>query len=296
MARRAPDTVTVALTQARDLGDPTKNLEHHLELVRQASDQGAGVVCLQELFRTAYFPQTEDPALFDLAEPIPGPTTEAMGELAAELGIVIIAPIFERRAAGIYHNSAAVIDADGSLLGAYRKMHIPHDPGFFEKYYFTPGDQGFRTFDTAVGRIGVLVCWDQWFPEGARLAALQGARVLFYPTCIGYGDADEAVWHEQREAWQLAQRAHALANGVYVAAANRVGREGNITFWGSSFVADPFGRRSAQAPADDEAILVEELDMSRIEQTRRAWPFLRDRRVDAYAGLGERFIDDAREP
>lgn len=288
-------TLTLGLTQAPDLGDPEKNLERHEQLVRQAADRGAELVCLQELFKTRYLPQVEDPALFDHAEPIPGPTTDRFGELAAELGVVIVAPIFEQRAAGIYHNSAAVLDADGSLLGTYRKMHIPHDPNFYEKYYFTPGDadeDGFRVFDTAAGRIGVLVCWDQWFPEGARLTALKGADLLLYPTCIGHAEADADVQEEQLEAWQLAQRAHALANGTYVAAANRVGQEGTITFWGRSFVADPFGRVVAEAPFNEEHVLVAEIDLDEIERTRRAWPFLRDRRPDAYGPIASRLLDD----
>lgn len=290
----AKASLTLGLTQARDLGDPSKNLERHEELVRQAADQGADVVCLQELFRTSYIPQVEDPERFDLAEPIPGETTDRMGELAAELGVVVVAPIFERRTSGVYHNSAAVIDADGSLAGTYRKMHIPHDPNFYEKFYFTPGDadeDGFRVFDTAVGRIGVLICWDQWFPEGARLTAMKGADLVLYPTCIGHAEADEDVYEEQLEAWQVAQRAHALANGTFVAAANRVGREGTITFWGRSFVADPFGRVVAQAPFNEEHVLVHELDLERIEATRRAWPFLRDRRPDAYGAITKRLDD-----
>lgn len=285
-------TVKVGLVQARDLGDPEKNLEHHVARIREAAEAGAEIVCLQELFRTAYFCQAEDPGLFDLAEPVPGPTTDRMGALAAELGVVLIVPVFERRAAGIYHNAAVVFDADGTELGTYRKMHIPHDPNFYEKYYFTPGDLGFRTFDTRFGRIGVLICWDQWFPEGARLTALQGAEVLFYPTCIGHSDEDQEHAVRQQDAWMLAQRAHALANGVYVCAANRVGREDAITFWGGSFVADPFGHVAAQAPNGEEHVLVTELDLSLIEPTRRGWPFLRDRRTDAYGDLTKRFLDE----
>lgn len=290
----AQGSITVGLTQARDLGDPTKNLEHHEDLICEAAEDGAELVCLQELFRTEYVTRVEDQERFDWAEPVPGETTDRLGELAAELGVVVIAPVFERRAAGVYHNTAAVIDADGSLLGTYRKMHIPHDPNFYEKYYFTPGDpeeDGFRVFDTAAGKIGVLICWDQWFPEGARLTALQGADLLLYPTCIGHAEADEDVWERQREAWMLAQRAHALANGVYVAAANRVGREGTIEFWGSSFVADPFGEVVAQAPTGEEHVLVHELDLDRIEATRRAWPFLRDRRPEAYGDITKRLRD-----
>ncbi len=294
----ADDEVRLALTQARDKGDPEKNLEHHERLIQDAAEQGAEIVCLQEMFRTSYIPQVQDPDRFELAEPIPGETTDRLQALAEDLGVVLVAPLFEKRAPGIHHNSAAVIDADGSLLGTYRKMHIPHDPNFYEKYYFTPGDaeeDGFRVFDTAAGRIGVLICWDQWFPEGARLTALQDADVLLYPTCIGHADADEDVHEQQLEAWQLAQRAHALANGVFVAAANRVGREGALTFWGRSFVADPFGRVQAQAPFNEEHVLVETLELDRIEETRNAWPFLRDRRPDAYGDITKRMIDASRD-
>jgi N-carbamoylputrescine amidase len=290
----APDAgdIELALIQSPDLGDPGKNLERHEQLVRQAADEGAELVCLQELFRTDYFPREEDQALFDRAEPIPGETTDRLGELADELGLVIVAPVFEERTAGVYHNSAAVIDRDGSIAGVYRKTHIPHDPNFFEKYYFTPGEEGPLVVDTAVGRIGVLICWDQWFPEAARLAALEGADVVLYPTCIGHADADEDVAEEQREAWMLAQRAHALANEVYVAAANRVGREPSINFWGASFVAGPFGDVVAQAPVGEEHVLAATLDLERIEDTRKAWPFLRDRRPALYGDLTRRLVDD----
>jgi N-carbamoylputrescine amidase len=290
----APDAgdIELALIQSPDLGDPGKNLERHEQLVRQAADEGAELVCLQELFRTDYFPREEDQALFDRAEPIPGETTDRLGELADELGLVIVAPVFEERTAGVYHNSAAVIDRDGSIAGVYRKTHLPHDPNFFEKYYFTPGEEGPLVVDTAVGRIGVLICWDQWFPEAARLAALEGADVVLYPTCIGHADADEDVAEEQREAWMLAQRAHALANEVYVAAANRVGRESPINFWGASFVAGPFGDVVAQAPVGEEHVLAATLDLERIEDTRKAWPFLRDRRPDLYGDLTRRLVDD----
>lgn len=287
-------TIELGLVQARDAGSREKNLERAEGFVREAAEEGAEVVCLQELFTTSYVPRVEDPDRFDLAEPIPGETTDRMAELADMLDTVIVAPVFERRTAGIYHNSAAVLDADGSLSGTYRKMHIPHDPNFYEKYYFTPGDpdeDGFRVFDTAAGSIGVLVCWDQWFPEAARATALKGADVLLYPTCIGHAEADEAVHEEQIDAWTTAQRAHALANGTYVAAANRVGREGSLTFWGRSFVADPFGRVTAQAPFNEEHVLVETLDLEAIEETRRAWPFLRDRRPEAYGDLGTRYQD-----
>ena len=258
-------------------------------------------MCLPELFRSRYFAQREDAALFDLAEPVPGPSTDALGRVAKHAGVVVIAPVFERRAAGLYHNSAAVIDADGRLVGLYRKMHIPDDPAYYEKFYFAPGDLGFRAFDTRVGRIGTLVCWDQWYPEGARLTALQGASVLFYPTAIGWHPAEKATHGAaQLDAWRTVQRGHAIANGCYVAAVNRVGLErpdgtaDGIEFWGSSFLADPFGAIVAEAPPDREAILIAEVDVGRIEEVRRGWPFLRDRRIDAYAGIGSRFIDPQR--
>jgi N-carbamoylputrescine amidase len=281
----------IGLTQARDRGTAAKNLELHESLVRQAAP-AADVVCLQELFKTDYFPKTEDQSLLDLAEPVPGETTERMGELADELDTVLVVPIFEKRAPGVYHNSAVVIDADGSIAGTYRKAHIPHDPNFYEKYYFTPGDEGPLVVDTQAGRIGVGICWDQWFPETARLAALEGADVLFYPTCIGHADADEEVYESQHEAWQLSMRAHALHNELYVGAANRVGREANVTFWGASFVAGPFGDVVDEAPMGEECVLTAELDLDRIEQTRNAWPFLRDRRPDVYGDLTRRLVDD----
>jgi len=264
--------------------------------VEEAAAAGAQLVCLPELFRSLYFAQTEDARLFDLAEPVPGPSTVALGKAAQHAGVVVIAPVFERRAPGLYHNSAAVIDADGRVAGLYRKMHIPDDPAYYEKFYFTPGDLGFRVFDTRVGRIGTLVCWDQWYPEGARLTALQGAAVLLYPTAIGWHLREKATHGaEQLDAWRTIQRGHAIANGVYVAAVNRVGHErlagDGIEFWGSSFLADPFGRIVTEAPQDREAILFGEVDLTRIEEVRRGWPFLRDRRIDAYAGIGERFLD-----
>ena len=286
----AARTVRLGLVQQRAGDDPDANLKHAEEGVRAAAGRGAELVCLQELYRTRYFPQTEDAARFDLAEPLPGPSSERLGALAAELGVVIVAPIFERRAAGLYHNSALVFDADGRQAGHYRKMHVPDDPGFYEKFYFAPGDTGFHAFDTAVGRIGVLICWDQWFPEAARLLALDGAELVLYPTAIGWLDADSADEHRaQRDAWITTQRAHAIANGVFVAAANRVGREGTIDFFGSSFVAAPDGQLLAQSPSDAEDVLVADCELDRIEAQRRGWPFLRDRRTDAYADLLERF-------
>jgi len=247
---------------------------------------------LQELFRSQYFCQTEDIQLFKLAETIPGPTTEALSKVARQRKVVIVASLFEKRAAGVYHNTAVMIDTSGKIVGKYRKMHIPEDPLYYEKFYFTPGDLGFQTHDTAYGKLGTLVCWDQWFPEAARLTALGGAQFLFYPTAIGWlPDEDPEVNEAQHSAWETIQRAHAIANGLYVVVVNRVGHEGKLTFWGQSFVADPFGRIIAKASADSEEVLVVECDLSRIEETRQNWPFLRDRRIDAYDGLRFRFGD-----
>ena len=296
-----PKRYTIGLVQMAMSADPAANLEKAIAKVAEARAAGAALVCLPELFRSQYFAQREDAALFDLAEPVPGPSTEALGRAAQRAGVVVIAPLFERRAPGLYHNSAAVIDADGRVVGVYRKMHIPDDPAYYEKFYFTPGDLGFRAFDTRVGRIGTLVCWDQWYPEGARLTALQGANVLFYPTAIGWHPAEkDAHGKEQLDAWRTIQRSHAIANGCYVAAVNRVGREHpegaateGLDFWGSSFIADPFGTVVAEAPADREAILLGEVDLARIEEVRRGWPFLRDRRIDAYGGIVSRYLGDA---
>ncbi|HZT30267.1 MAG TPA: carbon-nitrogen hydrolase [Bryobacteraceae bacterium] len=286
----------VGLIQMACSTDPNENLAKAQWRIREAAARGAQVVCLQELFRSQYFCRREDPSLFDLAEPIPGPSTQTLSELARELQVVIVASLFERRAAGVYHNTAVVIDADGALLGLYRKMHIPDDPLYFEKYYFTPGDLGFRSFDTRYARIAVLVCWDQWYPEAARLAALTGAQILFYPTAIGWHPSEKAEFGAaQHDAWRTIQRAHAIANGLYVAAVNRVGYEGppekGLEFWGGSFVADPFGRVLAEASTDQEEILIAACDPRRIEDTRRNWPFLRDRRIDAYAPILNRLID-----
>jgi N-carbamoylputrescine amidase len=285
----------VGLVQMSCSSDAEENLDKAIAKIRQAAEQGAQIVCLQELFRSEYFCRKEDPDLFDLAESIPGPSTDALGPIAKELGVVIVASLFERRAAGLYHNTAAVIDATGNLLGIYRKMHIPDDPLFYEKYYFTPGDLGFRMFDTQFGRIAVLVCWDQWYPEAARIAALGGASILFYPTAIGWHPAEKAEFGEaQYDAWRTIQRSHAIANGVYVAAVNRVGYEGTpesgLEFWGGSFVADPFGRVLSVASHDKEEILVVECDPRKMDETRRNWPFLRDRRIDAYAPLLNRML------
>jgi N-carbamoylputrescine amidase len=296
----APAKYRVGLVQMAMTADPGANLSTAVRRVMEAAAAGAQLVCLPELFRSRYFAQHEDPAVFDLAEPVPGPSTEALGKAAHKAGVVVIAPVFERRAPGLYHNSAAVIDADGRLAGIYRKMHIPDDPAYYEKFYFAPGDLGFRAFDTRVGRIGTLICWDQWYPEGARLTALQGAAILLYPTAIGWHPEEKrAHGAEQLDAWRTIQRSHAIANGCYVAAVNRVGHERSsgangdgIEFWGSSFLADPFGTIIAQAPPDRETIVMGEVDLARIEEVRRGWPFLRDRRIDAYAGIGSRFLDD----
>jgi len=256
--------------------------------------QRADVVCLPELFATPYFCQSEDSKVFDLAEPVPGPTTEAIAKAARTAGVVVIASVFERRAAGVYHNTAALIDADGSLAGVYRKMHIPDDPLYYEKFYFTPGDLGFRSFPLAGVPVGALICWDQWFPEAARMTALAGAQVLCYPTAIGWHPKEKAEFGAaQHEGWELMQRSHAVANGVFVAVANRVGTEGNLEFWGGSFIADPFGRILARASHDKEEVLVVPCDLGLIDDTRRNWPFLRDRRVDAYDGLLKRFLDSS---
>jgi N-carbamoylputrescine amidase len=278
---------------------PDENLRRAEEMIRDAARQGAQVICLPELFRTRYFCQHEDTAFFDLAEPVPGPTTDALGRAAKALGVVLIAPVFERRGAGVYHNSAAILDADGTIVGLYRKMHIPDDPAYYEKYYFSPGDLGFKAFTTSAGRIGTLICWDQWYPEGARLTAMQGADVLFYPTAIGWHPREKAEQGTaQRDAWKTVQRGHAVANGIYVAAVNRIGHEipfdgaPGIEFWGSSFIADPQGLVLAEASAEKEEILLAEVDTARIEDVRRNWPFLRDRRIDAYGGITSRFLND----
>jgi len=291
-----PSRFRVGLVQLRVGADPAANIDAAIAGIREGAARGAEIVCLPELFRTPYFCQSEDPALFDLAEPIPGPTTEVLARIARELRVVIVASLFERRAAGVYHNTAVVLDADGAVRGRYRKMHIPDDPLYYEKFYFTPGDLGFTAFDTAVGKVGTLVCWDQWYPEAARLTALAGADVLFYPTAIGWHPSEKAEHGEaQVTAWQIMQRAHAIANGVYVAAVNRVGHEGSadggLEFWGASFVCDPFGVVLAEASRTDEAVLVVECDRAHQEEVRRNWPFLRDRRIDAYAPITKRLLD-----
>lgn len=285
--------INVGLVQMRCTDDPEDNLARALDGIAEAAGRGAHVVCLQELFRSLYFCQSEDAGLFDLAEPIPGPTTTALAEAARRHEISIVGSLFERRAPGLFHNTAAVIDPAGSLVGLYRKMHIPDDPLYYEKFYFTPGDLGFRTFSLPQAPIGVLVCWDQWFPEGARLTALGGAEVLFYPTAIGWHPREkEEFGVAQHDAWELMQRSHAVANGVFVAAPNRVGIEGNLEFWGGSFIADPFGRILAKASHDREEVLVAKCDRRLIDETRRNWPFLRDRRIDAYGDIVRRFRDE----
>ena len=299
----ANEKFVVGLIQMSCSPEPDENVERAIVHVREAARRGAQVVCLPELFRTQYFCQRQDASLFDLAESVPGPTTERFASLARELKVAINVSVFERRAAGLYHNTSALLDPDGALAGIYRKMHIPDDPLYYEKYYFTPGDLGFKAFETGFGKIGSLVCWDQWYPEGARLTALQGASVLFYPTAIGWHPAEKAEWGEaQYDAWQTIQRSHAIANGLYVAAVNRVGHEtgdvrGNkasgagIEFWGGSFLADPFGRVIAQAGHEKEEILIGEVNLALIEEVRRNWPFLRDRRIDSYGGLTARMLD-----
>jgi N-carbamoylputrescine amidase len=298
-----PRKFNVGLVQMRMGADPELNFVSALTRIREAARLGANVVCLPELFRTQYFCQREDLALFDLAEPIPGPSTARLAEVAREAHVVVIASLFERRAPGLYHNTAVTLNADGAIAGVYRKMHIPDDPLYYEKYYFAPGDLGFQAVDVACGRVGTLVCWDQWYPEAARLTALKGAEAIFYPTAIGWHPAEKAEFGAaQYEAWQTIQRSHAIANGVYVAGVNRVGVEhgdilGNraegqgIEFWGGSFLSDPFGRVIAKASHDAEEILIGEIDLGLIEETRRNWPFLRDRRIDAYAPIAKRYLD-----
>ncbi|MBE0659327.1 MAG: carbon-nitrogen hydrolase [Bryobacteraceae bacterium] len=288
---------TAGLVQMTCSTRASENLEKAVARVREAAARGAQIVCLQELFTSQYFCRDEDAQLFDLAETIPGPSTETLGRIAAELGIVIIASLFERRARGLYHNTAAVLGPSGDLLGIYRKMHIPDDPLYFEKFYFTPGDLGFKVFDTPFAKIGVLVCWDQWYPEGARLTALQGADILFYPTAIGWHPHEKQQYGpSQLDAWRTIQRGHAIANGIYVAAVNRVGFEGTpdhgLEFWGNSFVADPFGIVVADAPHQSEEILIVRCDTARSEEVRRNWPFFRDRRIDFYSNITKRWDGD----
>lgn len=298
MKRPAPrQLVKLGLIQTACSPNVQANCRRTAAWVARAARKGAQIICTQELFRSQYFCQSEDHENFKLAEPIPGPSTRTFQALARRHQVVIIASLFEKRAAGVYHNTAAIIDADGSLLGTYRKMHIPDDPLYYEKFYFTPGDLGFRAWQTRYGKIGVLICWDQWYPEGARLTALQGAQVLFYPTAIGWHPAEKKMHGaKQHEAWELIQRSHAVANGCYVAVANRIGHERpvggeGIEFWGQSFVAGPSGEILAKAGAQREEILIVPVDLARVDTTRTHWPFLRDRRIDAYGGLTQRLID-----
>ena len=287
--------VTLGLIQMKAAVSPQANLNQAVRKIREAAAKGAQIICLQELFRSRYFCQTYDPKNFELAESIPGPSTEILSKLAKEKSIVIIAPLFEKRAAGLYHNTAVVLDADGKLAGKYRKMHIPDDPSFYEKFYFTPGDLGFQVHKTRYGTIGVLICWDQWFPEAARLTALSGAQIIFYPTAIGWHKSDATLAKAQAQGWETVQRGHAVANEVFVAAVNRVGKEGPVTFWGNSFVSDPFGGVIAKAKTTAEEILIAQCDLAAIEETRAGWPFLRDRRVDAYGPITERFLDNPKK-
>jgi N-carbamoylputrescine amidase len=288
--------LALGLIQMRCVPESDVNLDRAIASLHRAAAAGAQIACLPELFRSPYFCQREDPSLFDLAEPIPGPTTERLAQAAKETNMAVVASLFERRRAGVYHNTAVVFDADGRLLGLYRKMHIPDDPLYYEKYYFTPGDLGFRAFDTRWGRVGTLVCWDQWYPEAARLTALHGADVVFYPTAIGWHPSEKKQYGTaQHQAWETMQRSHAIANGVFVAAVNRIGHEGpadgGLDFWGASFVCDPFGIVMQRASHDQEEVLVVECDLRRIEEVRRNWPFLRDRRIDAYGDLTRRILD-----
>jgi N-carbamoylputrescine amidase len=288
------NNVKVGLVQMSCSADKTQNLQKAMSRIREAAGMGAQIVCLQELFTSLYFCDVEDYDNFNLAEPIPGPSTDALQALAGELGVVIIASLFEKRAQGLYHNTTAVLDADGSYLGKYRKMHIPDDPAYYEKFYFTPGDLGYKVFRTRFGTIGVLICWDQWYPEAARITALMGAEILFYPTAIGWATSQDAETNrEQYSAWQTIQRSHAIANGVHVVSVNRVGLEqdGAMKFWGGSFIANPFGTVLEQASHEEEVIVVRELDLTRTERYRTHWPFLRDRRIDSYQPITSRYID-----
>ncbi len=286
--------VKVGLVQMSCSDDARSNMEKAISGIRDAVSQGANIVCLQELFTSLYFCDVEDYENFKLAEPIPGPSTDTLSAVAKELGVVIIASLFEKRAQGLYHNTTAVLDADGTYLGKYRKMHIPDDPAYFEKFYFTPGDLGYKVFKTKFATIGVLICWDQWYPEASRLTALMGAEILFYPTAIGWATAqDEATNTEQYNAWQTIQRSHAVANGVHVVSVNRVGLEqdGAMKFWGGSFVSNPFGSLIVKATHDQEEVIVTELDLAKTDSYRTHWPFLRDRRIDSYGEIVKRFID-----
>jgi N-carbamoylputrescine amidase len=285
--------VNVGIVQMTCTANKQENLDKAIVKVREAAAKGAQIVCLQELFTSLYFCDVEDYDNFKLAEPIPGPSTDALQKVAGELGVVIIASLFEKRAQGVYHNTTAVLDADGSYLGKYRKMHIPDDPGFYEKFYFTPGDLGYKVFKTKFATIGVLICWDQWYPEAARITALMGAEILFYPTAIGWATTqDEATNVKQYNAWQTIQRSHAVANGVHVVSVNRVGEEAGVKFWGGSFFADPFGEVLHQTTVEQEEVIVKELDLDQSDYYRSHWPFLRDRRIDSYQPITKRLIDN----
>jgi len=294
---KSPTVIQLGLLQTYASNDPIDNLERTLALAEKAARKGAQIICTQELFRSQYFCQNEDHENFKLAETIPGPSTDAFRKLAKKHAVVVIASLFEKRASGVYHNTAAMIDADGSLLGIYRKMHIPDDPLFYEKFYFTPGDLGFRAWQTRYGKIGTLVCWDQWYPEGARLTAMQGAEILFYPTAIGWHPKEKAEYGEnQHLAWETIQRSHAIANGCYVVAVNRIGLEQpiggeGIQFWGQSFVAGTSGQILAKGSVDKEEVMIVPVDLQKVDTTRTHWPFLRDRRIDAYGDLSKRLID-----
>jgi N-carbamoylputrescine amidase len=299
MSARRP--LKVGLVQMAMGADPQPNLAKAIDGVREAAGRGAKLVVLPELFRSRYFCQTEDAKLFELAEPVPGPSSDSLAAVAKELGVTLVASLFEKRAAGVFHNTAAVLDADGRYLGKYRKMHIPDDPRYYEKFYFTPGDLGFKTFQTAAAQVGVLICWDQWYPEAARLTAMQGAEILVYPTAIGWHPSEKATHGEhQHAAWETMQRSHAIANGCFVVAVNRVGFEpdpssggkAGIEFWGQSFIAAPDGRVVVRAPVEHEAVLVEEIDLAEIDASRIGWPFFRDRRIDAYSDITKRFSDE----
>ena len=283
-------TITVGLVQMACSPEADKNLTSAIESICAAAKKGAQIICLPELFLTQYFCQTEDTQNFSLAEPLPGPTSETLSKLAKELKIVLVVPLFEKRTQGIYHNTAIVIDADGSVAGTYRKMHIPDDPCFFEKFYFTPGDTGFKCFPTRYGRGGVLICWDQWFPEAARLTSLSGAQFLFYPTAIGYQDEDAKESIQQITAWETIQKSHAISNGVFLGSVNRVARENALTFWGRSFICNPFGKVIGQAENEPQTVIAQ-CSLPEIESVRQNWPFLRDRRVDAYHGLSKLYLD-----
>jgi N-carbamoylputrescine amidase len=285
--------VKVGIVQMSCVADKQQNLDKALVKIREAAEKGAQIVCLQELFTSLYFCDEEDYENFKLAEAIPGPSTDAISKLAAELNVVVIASLFEKRAQGVYHNTTAVLDADGSYLGKYRKMHIPDDPGFYEKFYFTPGDLGYKTFNTKYAKIGVLICWDQWYPEAARITALMGAEILFYPTAIGWALTQDAETNtDQYNAWQTIQRSHSVANGVHVVSVNRVGEEAGVKFWGGSFVSNPFGKLLYQASADEEEVTVHELDLAKTDYYRSHWPFLRDRRIETYQPITKRLLDE----